>query len=168
MLKSLKQELNTRCIVTSLVQTQTPNGLRQVRVKKMILSVQVGVCGVSSSTNTWTHEHIHTHSIPCVLCVHFYGVVFYAVIVSPFRWFTFLNAAAAKAIILAWKFANSHIQSFHSGGGGDDNAIGIDVWMLCMLLFMVFSTWFSNKFSLLCKSSSWALKQTHTYVPVRS
>lgn len=76
-----------------------------------------------------TRTYTHTHSIPCVLCVHFYGVVFYAVIVSPFRWFTFLNAAAAKAIILAWKFANSHIQSFHSGAGGDDNAIGIDVCM---------------------------------------
>lgn len=45
--------------------------------KKMILSVQVGVCGVSSSTNTWTPEHIHTHIQSHVCCVFIFMVWFF-------------------------------------------------------------------------------------------
>lgn len=154
-------------------------GERKVCKKKTttILSVCVcaslvvsGICVVSSCT---INKHMDTqaqNSIACV-CVCVLRLLLwcrflYAAIVSAFRCFTCLNAAAAKAIILAWKFANSHIQSFHYGDStdGDDDGYAMLV-LMCLYVFVVcccclwfFPTWFLNKFSLLCQSSTQALK----------
>lgn len=63
-------------------------------------------------------------------------------------------------------FANSHIQSFHSGDNDDGCAILVlmCVGVLCVVVYDFLKPDFSNKFSLLCKSSIQALKiNTDTY-----
>lgn len=150
------------------------------------------VCAVSSSKNN-EHMDIQTHSMPyerVYVAFAFHDVAFYTPPLLPhFRSFTCLNAAAAKAIILAWKFANSHIQSFPFRWQHRWWWWWLCHWYWCVhmcvhglpLLFMVIfsSTWFLNEVSLLCKSSTQALKintdtfaNTHVWVqvhvPVRS
>lgn len=123
--------------------------------KYVSVSMRV-VCAVSPMAN---NTHIQeSRSLVAVLRSFLCCCVLCAVaIVRIFRWFTCLNAAAAKAIRLAAKCANSHIQSFHTGVTAPMVTMMVmPSVLMCMCLWFavyeLFSTWFLNKFSFLWQS----------------